>query len=190
MINRFCNEMEWIIWESRKGSCFLQQIAQCRCILREFHIIHTIDNLSKVYEWHTYKMQIRILPATIIEAVGRTPRSMSGNDFIKKTTCPNPSFPSFFQVGCSVLHVVKTYFLISTYIWMLCEGAYLQVRAILDGKLLLCKYHWYYVYLFPAAVEVHLGCEALADLHPGGLGMDPPGRRHRPLHRGKNENGG
>ena len=108
----------------------------------------------------------------------------------KKPTCPNQSFPSFFQVGCSVLHVVKTYFLISTYIWMLCEGAYLQVKAILDGKLLLCKNHWNYVYLFPAAVEVHLGCEALADLHPGGLGMDPPGRRHRPLHRGKNENGG
>ena len=84
----------------------------------------------------------------------------------KKPTCPNPSFPSFFQAGCSVLHVVKTYFLISTYIWMLCEGAYLQVKAILDDKLLPCKYHWNYVYPVSSCCWSTLGVWSVGRLAP------------------------
>lgn len=31
------------------------------------------------------------------------------------------------KVWCRVLHVTKTYFMITTYSWMLCEGTYLQL---------------------------------------------------------------
>ena len=34
------------------------------------------------------------------------------------------------QVWCRVLHVVKNYFMLSTYTWMLGEGSYLQLLLI------------------------------------------------------------
>ena len=36
-------------------------------------------------------------------------------------------FRTIFQLWCRVLEVTKTYFMISTYSWMLCEGTYLQL---------------------------------------------------------------
>jgi hypothetical protein len=34
------------------------------------------------------------------------------------------------QIWCRVLHVVKNYFMLSTYTWMLGEGSYLQLLLI------------------------------------------------------------
>ncbi len=31
------------------------------------------------------------------------------------------------QIWCRILHVTKTYFMLATYFWMLCEGVYLQL---------------------------------------------------------------
>ena len=42
-------------------------------------------------------------------------------------------FVILLQLGCRLLHIIKTYFMLSTYFWMLCEGAYLH---------LLLKYTW------------------------------------------------
>ena len=42
----------------------------------------------------------------------------------------NPSVWSQNPVWCRVLHVVTTYFMLSTYFWMLCEGAFLRMIAV------------------------------------------------------------
>ena len=42
----------------------------------------------------------------------------------------NPSVWSQNPVWCRVLHVITTYFMLSTYFWMLCEGAFLRMIAV------------------------------------------------------------
>ena len=42
----------------------------------------------------------------------------------------NPDVWSQNPAWCRVLHVITTYFMISTYFWMMCEGAFLRMLAI------------------------------------------------------------
>ena len=42
----------------------------------------------------------------------------------------SPSVWSQNSEWCRVLHVVTTYFMVTTYFWMLCEGAFLRMISV------------------------------------------------------------
>ena len=50
--------------------------------------------------------------------------------------------PTFLQVWCQALHSLTTYLMLTTYSWMLCEGAYLRFILVNSPEPSNCK-HWY-----------------------------------------------
>ena len=58
------------------------------------------------------------------------------------------------QAGCVTLHIIIHYFLLSNYMWMLCEGLYLHtllVVAFVQERLIM-RYLYIIGWIFPAVI--------------------------------------